>query len=90
MEMKKEKSQALTFLPILGAKSHVLIGTVRRNAAVGSRYLTTETTDFASHRSDSNLAALYPLFDLGSGVKKHLNKSGMVTMVLSSMVAVMI
>ena len=29
MEMKKEKSQALTFLLILGAKSQVLIGAVR-------------------------------------------------------------
>jgi hypothetical protein len=52
MEMKKEKSQALTFLLILGVKSHVLVGTVRR-----SKYLTPEITDFASHRSDSNLAA---------------------------------
>jgi hypothetical protein len=51
--------------------------------------MTTEITDFASHRSDSDLAAWYPLFDLGCWVKKHLNKSGMVTMVLSSMAAVM-
>lgn len=61
---------------------------VRLERNVGSRYLATEVTDFASHRSDSNLAAWYPLFDLGSCVKKHLYRSGMVTMVLSSIAAV--